>query len=589
MNNRKLTLLYERLSREDERESESASIENQKKFLEDYAGRNGFPNCVHLSDDGWSGTRWDRPGILRMLDELDGGNVAVVLTKDMSRLGRDYLRVELLLEKFRDRGVRFIAVNDNVDTDKGLDDFTPFRNIINEWVARDTSRKIRAIFGAITAEGGHVTGAVPYGYFRDPDDRRRWRVDEEAAAVVRRIFKSVIDGEGVSEIARKLCAENIPTPGAHWEKAGAGMRKYPGSDPVRWSAATVSGILKKEEYMGWAVLNKSFRETHKSKRQKTALDDRLIFKNAHPALVDEETWEVVRRLRETRRRPRKHGGDANPLTGVLYCADCGNKMYHKRGTKGEGLMPHNEYVCSSYRSLSESCSCHFIRVQRAEEIILEEIRRTVKYARENETDFAERVLKNTVARKEIEIRENRKKLAELKQRRDETGFLIKKLYEAYASEKISEKHFTRLLEGYDAEQEKLEKETAAMQLAADAAKSAVAGVDKFIALAKKHADPSGFSAALLNEFVDKVVVFEAERKNGTREQRVDVCFRYIGKFDLPGNETPGEKDKKSPRRKPRTQRERDYDRARYAKIRASRTAAALALRASVLKGTSFEL
>jgi len=254
--NTKKTILYERLSHEDGRENESVSIENQKAYLEEYATRNGFTNLVHMADDGYSGTRWDRPAFMKMMDEVERGNVGAILIKDMSRLGRDHLRVGLILEQLREMGVRLIAVAEAIDTDEGEDDFMPFRNIIAEWHARDTSRKIRAIFGARTAQGKHVTGAVPYGYLHDPQDRQKWILDPEAAPIVKRIFQSIINGKNMTKIAEELTAEKILTPNAHWRNIGAvvSMGAHP-ADPYKWAVATIIVILKKEEYMGWKVLN----------------------------------------------------------------------------------------------------------------------------------------------------------------------------------------------------------------------------------------------------------------------------------------------------------------------------------------------
>ena len=262
MNNDKLTILYERLSHEDGRENESLSIEHQKTYLEEYATRNGFTNFVHRTDDGWSGTRWDRPGFLQIMDDIGSGSVGQILIKDMSRLGRDHLRVGLFLEQLREQGVRLIAVAEGIDTAKGEDDFMPFRNIFAEWHARDTSRKIRAIFGARTAAGKHVSGAIPYGYIHNPNDRQEWLIDEEAAAIVRRVYRSIIEGVSMAQIADELTAEGVYTPAAHWEKIGAGMKKPHNPNPAKWSIATIIQILKKEEYMGWKVLNKTTKESY---------------------------------------------------------------------------------------------------------------------------------------------------------------------------------------------------------------------------------------------------------------------------------------------------------------------------------------
>jgi len=597
----KLKIAYERLSKEDERDNESLSIENQKEYLQNYAASQGFTNVTHLTDDGWIGTRWDRPGFLKMMDEVDRGNVDVILIKDMSRLGRDHLRVGLFLEQLREQGVRLIAPGDNVDTAQGEDDFMPFRNIIAEWYARDTSRKIRAIFGARTAAGKHVTGAIPYGYLHAPQDRQRWIVDEEAAPIVQRIYRGIIEGRAMSQIADELTVEGVLTPAAHWKKIGAAVsRPANNANPALWSIATIVQILKKEEYMGWKVLNKSKKDSYKSKkREQSAPDERLIFKDAHPAIIDEETWNVVQRLRETKRRRQKIGGEPNPLTGILFCADCGHKMYHKQGNTGRDNKPHDEYVCSSYRHYTRSCTCHYIRVEVIENLILTAIRRVSKYARENETEFIERVREKSVLQQEAAVKESRKKLAKAKRRREEVSGLVKKLYEAYAAEKIPEKHFSELLAGYDSEQEMLDMEIAELQAAVDSYNTDSVRADKFLELVKRHTEFTEFSAALLNEFVEKVIVHEAEKVDGVRTQEVEIYLNFIGKFALPDSEIEPQEPQKTTGSRGRKLRcdmtpeelehQREIDRRYYARKVAARKAAEEAQRAEILKGTSFEV
>jgi len=585
MNIGKLKIAYERLSRDDEAVGDSLSIQNQKMLLEDYAVRNGITGLQHVVDDGWSGTRWDRPGIVKLMDEVERGNVDLCLVKDMSRLGRDHLRVGLLLEQFRERGVRFIAINDNVDTARNDDDFTPFRNIINEWVARDTSRKIRAINDARTKDGKHVTGAVPYGYLRDPNEKSRWLLDEDAAPIVRRIFQSVINGKTVTQIADELTAEGILIPSAHWQVVGAGMRNHAKAHPTKWSAATIITILKKEEYMGWAVLNKTIKETYKSKR-KPAPENRLIFKGAHPAIVDEEMWTVVQRLRETRRRPQRFTGDPNPLTGILFCADCGQKMYHKIGSTGRENQPHHEYCCSSYRHYSRSCTMHYIRVLVIESLILDAIRRVSAYVRKDEAKFVERIRKESALQQDTAVKESKRKLTQSGRRRDEIGGLIRKLYESYAAGKIPEKHFTELLAGYDAEQNALDAEIGKLQTEIDAFNTTTVNIDKFIELVKRHTGFTEFSATLLNEFVEKVIVHEAVKVDGVRTQDIEIFFAFIGKIELPVEMKEPSQQKQKPKHE-RTDADREHDRRRYARIRDVRIAAEQAERAAILEGTSF--
>ena len=598
MNNEKLTILYERLSHEDGRENESLSIENQKAYLEEYALRSGFKNLVHRTDDGWSGTRWDRPGFLQMTEDISRGSVGQILIKDMSRLGRDHLRVGLFLEQLREMNVRLIAVAEGIDTAKGEDDFMPFRNILAEWHARDTSRKIRAIFGARTAAGNHVTGALPYGYLHDPKDRQKWIVDEEAAPVVKRIFRSVIAGKNIAKITEELTAERILTPNAHWKSIGERTsRGAHNADPYKWSSATVINILKKEEYMGWKVLNKTETENYKSKQRKPTPENRLVFKDAHPQIIDEETWNIVQRLRGTKRRVYKPDGEPNPLTGILYCADCGAKMYHKRGTSGRPDHPHHEYVCSGYRHYSKSCTCHYIRVEVVEQLILDAIRRASRYAIENEAAFIQRVREEAALQQEAAVRESRRKLTKGKRRREEISRLIKKLYESYAADKIPENHFSELLTGYDSEQKNLDAELERLQAEIDRYNTDSVRADRFLELVKRHTEFTELTPTLLNEFVEKVVVHEAVKIEGKRTMQVDIYLNFIGKFDLPEQEaaqaaTPEKKRKKKLRREmSEEQREilRKRDKERYARKTAAKKAAEEAARAEILKGTAYEL
>lgn len=598
MNNEKLTILYERLSHEDGRENESLSIENQKAYLEEYAVRNGLTNFVHRTDDGWSGTRWDRPGFLQMMEDIGRGNVGQILIKDMSRLGRDHLRVGLFLEQLRETDVRLIAVAEGIDTAQGEDDFMPFRNILAEWHARDTSRKIRAIFGARTAAGNHVTGALPYGYLHDPQDRQKWLVDEEAAAVVKRIFQSVIAGKNLAKIAEELTAEQVLTPAAHWRAIGERTSMgASGADPYKWATATLIQILKKEEYMGWKILNKTGTDSYKSKKRKATPENRLVFKDAHPQIIDEETWNIVQRLRGTKRRVYKLDGETNPLTGILYCADCGAKMYHKRGNTGRPDQPHHEYVCSSYRHYSKTCTCHYIRVSVVESLILDAIRRVSRYALENEAAFVQRVRESAELQQETAVRESRKRLTKAKRRREEISRLVKKLYESYAIGKIPENHFTELLTGYDAEQKDLDTEIEKLQAEIDRYNTDSVRADRFLELVKRHTEFSELTPTLLNEFVEKVLVHEAVKTEGKRTMQVDIYLNFIGKFDLPQPETEQEETPPQKRRKKRRhemteeQREalRQRDKERYAKKVAGKKAAEEARRAEILKGTAYEL
>jgi uncharacterized protein CbrC (UPF0167 family) len=430
--------------------------------------------------------------------------------------------------------------------------------------------------------------AIPYGYLRDPNEKSRWILDEVAAPIVQRIFRSVIDGKSLTQIADGLTAEGVLTPTAHWQSIDAGMRNWPNANPTRWSVATIIQILKKQEYMGWCVLNKTVKETYKSKRKKAAPEDMLIFKDAHPQIVDEETWTVVQRLRETRRRPERIGGEPNPLTGILHCADCGHKMYHKQGKNSIYHNPHNEYCCSSYRHYTRSCTMHYIRAAVIENMILEAIRRVSGYVRKNEAEFVKRVRDESALQQEAAVKESKRKMNQSQRRRDEVSVLIKKLYESYANEKIPEQHFAELLAEYGAERNALDGEIAKLQDEVDNYNNDTVRADKFIELVKRHTEFTEFSAVLLNEFVEKVIVHEAVKIEGVRTQDVEIFFTFIGKFDLPETAKPeSAQEEQKPARKSRTDRDREYDRIRYARKRDARIAAEQAERAAILKGTSY--
>ena len=485
--------------------------------------------------------------------------------------------------------------NDNVDSERGIDDFTPFRNIINEWVARDTSRKIKAIFSARTANGKHVTGALPYGYIHDPNDRQQWILDDIAAPIVRRLYLGIIEGKSLTQLASELEAEGVLNPSSHWASIGAGMRKFPNQNPTRWTLTTISHILQKEEYMGKKILNKTTKESYKSKKRNPNPDGRLVFEGAIPAIVSEEEWTIVQRLRNTRRRPQRITGTPNPLTGILYCADCGKKMFHKQGNQDKHHKPHDEYVCSSYRhhSADGKCTCHYIRVEVVQELILDTIRRVSSYARNNEAEFIERVRQQSVLQQETAVKDNKKRLTKAKRRREEITGLVRKLYETYATGKIPENHFEGLLKGYDIEQNSLDTEIEKLQTEINDFNA-----DSFMELVKKHTEFTEFMPLLLNEFIEKVIVHEADKSTGKRIQQVGIHLNFIGNFELPLSEMPQEEPQKTTGTRGRKLRrdmtpeelehEREIDRRAYAKKKAARLAKEEAERAEILAGTSFE-
>lgn len=573
LNSIKITALYERLSRDDELQGESNSITNQKHFLEDYARKNGFVNIRHFTDDGVSGTTFDREGFQSMIAEVEAGNVAVIIVKDMSRFGRDYLKVGFYTEvMFKEKGVRFIAINNGIDSSNQQDsDFTPFLNIMNEWYARDSSRKIQAIFKARMQEGKRVSPSVPYGYRRDPDDKQHLIIDPEPAAVVRRIFKLILEGNGVNRIADILYADKILIPSAYAEKY------YPENqhsksfhDPIRWTNQTIIHILEKREYMGHTVLGKTISESYKTKKRRKATEDELmIFENTHEAIIDEETWNNVQRLIETKRRPKKNGAPPCRLSGLLYCADCGSKLSHRYNSRNK-YDADNSYGCSSYRQYTRNCTMHYIRVSVVEKLILETIREVSAYALSNEKEFVKKVREASDVQQEATMKEYRRRLGKAKRRHEELDDLVKKLYESFATGKIPEKHFDRLLSGYDNEQTTLEAEMQELQTGLDRYGADSVRADRFLELVKRYTDFSELTTPMLNEFIEKVVVHEADKSTGDRVQKVDIYLNFIGAFTVPKMEAAltAEQEAREQRKLQARNREREQNRLRMQRYRA---------------------
>lgn len=573
LNSIKITALYERLSRDDELQGESNSITNQKHFLEDYARKNGFSNIRHFTDDGVSGTTFDREGFQSMIAEVEAGNVAVIIVKDMSRFGRDYLKVGFYTEvMFKEKGVRFIAINNGIDSSNQQDsDFTPFLNIMNEWYARDSSRKIQAIFKARMQEGKRVSPSVPYGYRRDPDDKQHLIVDPEPAAVVRRIFKLVLEGKGITQIADILYADKVLIPSAYAEKYYPENNHSKGfHDPIRWTGQAVSYILEKREYMGHTVLGKTISESYKTKKRRKATEDELmIFENTHEAIIDEETWHNAQRLIDTKRRPKKNGAPPCRLSGLLYCSDCGSKLSRRYNSRNQ-YDADNAYCCSGYRQYTRNCTMHYIRVSVVEKLILETIREVSAYALSNEKEFVQKVREASDVQQEATIKEYRRRLGKAKRRHEELDDLVKKLYESFATGKIPEKHFDRLLSGYDTEQTALEEEMKELQTGIDRYGADSVRADRFLELVKRYTDFSELTTPMLNEFIEKVVVHEADKSTGDRVQKVDIHLNFIGAFTVPKAEAAltAEQEAREQRKLQARNREREQNRLRMQRYRA---------------------
>jgi DNA invertase Pin-like site-specific DNA recombinase len=588
----KITALYERLSRDDELQGPSNSILNQQAFLEDFCKRNSFTNVRHFTDDGVSGTTFDRDGFKAMIAEVEAGNVATIIVKDMSRFGRDYLKVGFYTDvMFRDKGVRFIAVNNGIDSDKqGDNDFTPFLNIMNEFYARDSSRKIQAIFKARMQDGKRVSPSVPYGYRRDPQDKQHLIVDEEAAAVVRRIFQMVIEGYGVKGIADALTADKVLIPSAYAKLHNPENDHSKGfHDPCLWSSTAVGYILEKQEYMGHTVLGKTISENYKTKKRRKAKPEELmIFRDTHEAIVDEETWQLAHRLKKTIRKPSYPDRPANPLTGLLYCADCGHKLTHHQPspTKKKVYDADDYYICGNYRQLTHDCTIHYIKTSTIEKLILTAIREVSTYVREDEKEFIRIVRDAASAGQEQTAREKKKRLRQVEKRIGELDELIRKLYEGNATGKIPDKHFNRLLVEYDTEQSTLEQEAAELKEGITAQVEDGMRAQRFVSLVRRYTSFDELTAPMLNEFIEKVVVHEADKSTGDRRQKVDIYFNFIGCFVPPKPEVilTAEEEAKAQKVLAARNREREQNKLRMRRVREARRAAKVAEKVSLPAG-----
>ena len=534
MRNEKITPLYERLSRDDELQGESNSISNQKQMLEDFARRNGLPNPTHFTDDGISGTRFDRPGFLAMMEEVEAGRVEAIVIKDMSRLGRDYLKVGQVMEVLRQRGVRLIAINDGVDSLKGDDDFTPFRNIMNEFYARDTSRKIRSVFKSKGMSGKHLTGTVIYGYLWD-EKREHWLVDEEAAEVVRRIFSLTLEGYGPYQIACKLSADRIEIPVVHLARFNEGVnRSKPVKDPYGWGSSTIVNILKKREYLGHTINFKTRKHFKDKKSHYVSEDEWTIFENTHEAIIDQQTFDLAQKIRSNVRRYPNGWGEAAPLTGLLYCADCGGKMYVHRINNGRRI---SQYTCSNYTKVPCGTLCptqHRINESAVLTLVSDTLRAIAEYSRNDRTEFIHTVQETQVAQQSADISKKRRRLAAAQKRTGELEKLICKIYEDNALGKLPDARYRALDAQYAKEQDALEIEIAELEKAVTGYEQSQKSAEKFIALIDKYENFDTLTNTMLNEFVEKILVHERARK-GSQDttQEIEIYFNFLGRYIPP--------------------------------------------------------
>ena len=537
--NEKITALYERLSRDDfgkddDQQRESNSISNQKAMLEEFAARQGFTNIVHFTDDGISGTCFDRPGFLAMMKEVEAGNVEYLCIKDMSRMGRDYLKVGQIMEILRQRGVRLIAINDGVDSARGDDDFTPFRNIMNEYYARDTSRKIRSTFQSKGKSGKHLTGTVIYGYLWN-EARDQWLVDPEAAEVVKRIFAMTIDGYGPYQIASKLKEEKVLIPSAYLAQHGEGVNKNKTfKDVYGWGSSTICNILEKREYLGHTINFKTRKHFKDKKSHYVPEDEWTIFENTHEPIIDQQTFDLVQKIRGNVRRYPDGWGEAAPLTGLLYCADCGGKMYVHRTNNGKRI---SQYTCSQYSKVPVGKLCttqHRINEDVVLSLVSEMLKAIAEYAKHDRAEFVRVVQEAQSSQQTAEVRKQRTRLATAKQRVSELEVLLCKIYEDNILGKLSDSRYATLDAQYEKEQSELTAEISVLEKAVKSYEKHEKDADRFIALIDKYENFDKLTIAMLNEFIEKILVHERDRKGSIQTtQEVEIYFNFVGRFVPP--------------------------------------------------------
>ena len=522
----KITALYCRLSRDDEQDGLSGSIKNQQAILEKYAQENGFKNTRVFIDDGWSGTNFARPAFTEIMELAEKGRIDTLIVKDHSRLGRNRLIVGQLLEEgFDSLGVRYIAIMDNIDTAKGISDLVPMQDLFNEWHAKNTSQKVRNVFKSKGMSGAPLTTNPPYGYLKDPENKNGWIVDEEAAKTVRQIFAWCVDGLGPTQIAKRLKAAKVPTPTEHWGNIGRNCSKPP-AIPYNWCSATVADILSKQEYCGDTI---NFRSTTKSFKNKKKIDrppeEWQIFKNTHPAIIDREVFALVQELRKHRRRPTK-SGIVSPFSGLLYCADCGEKLYYSVTNNYKREQAY--FFCSSYRKNSEVCSAHYIREKVVEQIVLESMQRILLNVQALEKEFARKQMDCYTEDKKKQLAAKHRELSKAKKRIAEIDALIQKIYEDNASGKLSDERYATLSLSYEEEQKTLKAAVPELQSFLETETDKTESFQRFIQKVKQITELKVLTPELIHEFVDKIVVYAPRYLDGKRVQLLDIYYSGVG-------------------------------------------------------------
>ncbi len=525
----KIEILYGRLSRDDDGEGDSGSILNQRDFLFRYAQEHGFKNPRFIADDGYSGTNFDRPGFREMMELVEQGMVTTIIVKDHSRFGRNRLVVGSLMDRFsEDYNVRYIAVNDNIDTAKGLDDMVAFRELFNEFYPRDTSKKIRAVFKSKGESGQRLCTQVPYGY---TGNKYAWDIDPPAAQVVKEIFSLAVSGLGPMQIAKRLTAEGRLTPTAYKLSKGQAVGHPAPADPTKWERSTLDNILEHMEYTGCTVNFKGYKKSYKSKKRiENPPEKWKVFPDTHPAIIDQETWERVQELRKNRRR-RTKAGRQGLFSGVAHCADCGAKLHFATCKTFERTQ--DNYRCSNYKSNTGSCTAHFIREVVLQEVVLAHLRQTLAFARDHEDEFIQAVTDKTAADQKRAQAAMRKELAQAQRRMNELDALFQRVYEDSVTGKLTEDRASKLTSGYEQEQAALKERVDALTAQLDEAQDKAQSVEKFLALVRRCTDIQELTPTIVNEFVERIDVHAPDKSSGHRRQKVDIIYNFVGMVEPP--------------------------------------------------------
>lgn len=525
--------LYERLSRDDNLEGESYSIGNQKKLLTKVAKEKGYTNLVHFLDDGISGVTMDRPGFVEMIQQLEQGRAAAVFVKDLSRLGRNYIEVGRLTEEFfPEHDIRLVAVSDNIDTAEGENELAPIRNLFNEWYARDISKK-RRISNKIKGNAGEPMGQPPYGYVKDPDNPKRWIVDDEAAQVVRRIYSMTLEGYGTEQIAAQLEKDEILTPRAYWLKKGI---KRPGKGKqqpaTKWNSSTVTKILSLQEYCGDILNFKTYSKSYKNKKRlENDRENWVIFKDVHEPIIERSIFEQVQQKRGKIRKRRTNEGEHNMFSGLLVCADCGSNL-HFHFNQGNPEIKY--FNCSNYKGNRGSCtSTHYVRVDFLEQVVLGEIRRLTKFASLYEDEFLKAVIGHSQQAAETDRKLKEKELKALLARDEELDGLFERIYEDNVSGKLSDDRFAKMSRRYEDEQKELAEKIKKLRSEIEKQSSQAMTTNMFISLVRKYTRARKLTPRMLNELVEKIEVYNAEKIDGVWEQRLRIHYNCVGEITIP--------------------------------------------------------